>query len=131
MSSDPIVLSAARWFWWIAGLSLVNTVLFYSGADLSFVVGLGITTLANVFFADKLAIAVVITAAVIGFYFFIGLEAQREKLWAYYLGLLVYAFDGLIYVYFKDWMSVGFHALAIYFIVQGVMRLRATASTAA
>jgi len=40
-------LSGANWFFWIAALSIVNSVIFLSGADLAFVVGLGVTQIAN------------------------------------------------------------------------------------
>ena len=37
--------SGANWFYWIAGLSLVNTILLYTGSEWVFVVGLGVTQL--------------------------------------------------------------------------------------
>jgi len=121
---DPIVQSAARWFWWIAGLSLVNAVLLQAGSDTSFVLGLAMTTIAGVAFAGAPAIAFTLVALTIGFYFVMGLQAQRGKPWAFYLGLAVYVVDALIYARFEDWMSVGFHAFAIFMIAKGVMRLR-------
>jgi len=124
VSGDPIVISAARWFWWIAGLSLVNTVLHYAGSNTSFVIGLGLTTLATFYFAQQIVLAAFACFVTIGFYFAVGLYAQRGRLWAFYLGLAVYVLDALIFLMFEDWMSVGFHALAIFFIVKGVMRLR-------
>jgi len=128
---DPLVISAARWFWWIAGLSLVNTVLYYAGSNTSFVIGLGLTTLANVFFAQQIVLAVIACIVSIGFYFLIGLYAQRGRLWAFYVGLVIYVLDALIFLISEDWMSVGFHALAIFFIVKGVMRLRQSAGDSA
>ena len=122
--ADPVIQSAARWFWWIAGLSLVNAVMFHSGSDVNFVVGLAMTTIASVAFAQNLPIAVALAAIMIGFYFLMGFYAQRRALWAFYLGLAVYALDALIYVLFQDWMSVAFHALAAFFIFKGVQRTR-------
>ena len=124
-STDAEVVSAARWFWWIAGLSLVNTVLFYAGSDSSFVIGLGLTTLASVMLGQVEAIAVIV--ATLAFYGWIGYLAAQGKAWAFYVGLVVYVIDALLFVYFEDWMSVAFHGLAIFFIVKGVMRLRETA----
>jgi hypothetical protein len=125
MSVDPVVVASARWFWWIAALSLVNTVLVQSGSDMNFVVGLGITAGANVLFAGAKTIGFVVDAVAIGFFFLMGWQAQRGKLWAFYLGIGVYTLDALVYVAFQDWMPVGFHALAIYFMVKGAMILRA------
>ena len=127
-SNDPEVVSAARWFWWIAGLSLVNTVLFYSNADMSFVVGLGLTTIASVFLPMPTALAVIV--ATLAFYAWIGWVAAQGKAWAFYVGLVVYVIDALLFVYIEDWMSVAFHGLAIFFIVKGVMRLREAATPA-
>jgi hypothetical protein len=123
-TEDPIILSAARWFWWIAALSLVNTVLYFSGSNTSFVVGLGMTAVVSVVFSSQAVIAVVLVALLLGFYFLMGLFAQREKAWAFYLGLALYGIDALIYIRFEDWMSAAFHGYAIFCIVRGVMRLR-------
>ena len=123
-TADPVVRSAARWFWWIAGLSLVNVVLFYSGSNTSFVVGLAMTMFASVAFASNLPLAIGLAGLTIAFYLVAGLYAQRQKLWAFYIGLAVYVLDGLIYAYFQDWMSVAFHALAAFFIFKGITRAR-------
>jgi len=128
---DPIVESAARWFWWIAGLSLINTVLFHSGSDVSFVVGLAMTTLASVLFADNLPVAIALAAITVGFYFAMGVYARRQKLWAFYVGLVIYVIDALIYVGVQDWMSVAFHALAAFFIIKGIGRVRELSRAAA
>jgi len=129
-ASDPVVRSAARWFWWIAGLSVVNTVLSHSGSDTNFVVGLGITAVSDAVFSQAKVIAFAIDAVAVGFFSFMGLKAMRGSAWAFYAGLAVYAIDALIYVRFQDWMPVAFHALAIFFIAKGVMRLREAAPVA-
>lgn len=123
-SSDPVIRSAARWFWWIAGLSLVNVVMFHSGSATNFVIGLAMTTLASAAFADNLPVAIALAGLTIAFYFVVGLFAQRQQLWAFYLGLAVYVLDGLIYAYFQDWMPVAFHGFVAFFIVKGIMRTR-------
>lgn len=123
---NPIVISAARWFWWIAGLSLVNTVLVQTGNNLNFVVGLGITAAASVLFAGDKVIGVIADVIAIGFFVLMGWQAQRGRLWAFYVGIGVYTLDALIYVAFQDWMPAVFHALIIYFIAKGAMILRAS-----
>lgn len=126
--ADPAVVSAARWFWWIAGLSLVNTVMLYTEAGGQFVIGLGLTTLASVMLGQTMAFAVI--AATLAFYVWIGHVAAQGRAWAFHAGLAVYAIDALLFVYLEDWMSVAFHALAIFFIVKGLVRLRETARPA-
>jgi len=131
VSSDPIVLSAARWFWWIAGLSLVNLVMNLNGSDTNFVIGLAMTSLISGMFAGTVPVALALAGVIIGFYVWMGWQGQRGKLWAFYAGLAVYAVDALIYARFEDWMPVAFHAFALYCIGKGVMRLRALGSAPA
>ena len=39
------VKSSANWFYWIAGLSVVNSIVVHTGSSWSFIAGLGITQL--------------------------------------------------------------------------------------
>ena len=43
----PRVKRGANWFYWIAGLSVVNSIMFIAGANFQFVVGLGVTQIIN------------------------------------------------------------------------------------
>jgi len=124
VTSDPTVASSARWFWWIAGLSLVNLFLFYSGSNTSFVVGLGMTAVVSAMFTDPKVVGLVLSALIIGHYGVIGYFALREKLWAFYIGLVVYVLDALIYAFFEDWMPVAFHAYVIFHLFKGISALR-------
>lgn len=124
VETTPGVASGAKWFWWIASLSLVNTVMIHSGSDTSFVVGLGFTMLADVMFQSMKAIAFAIDAVAVGFFFLMGFMALRGHFWAFILGAVVYVGDVLIYLYFQDFMSVAFHGLALFYIVKGALGLR-------
>lgn len=129
-SGTPGVASAARWFWWIAGLSLVNTVLIHSGSDTSFVVGLGFTLIADVMFATIKPLAFAIDAFAIGFFALMGWLCLRGYFWAFIVGAVLYAADGLIYLKFGDMMPVGFHVFALFFIVRGAFALRSAINDA-
>ncbi|PWF42894.1 hypothetical protein [Massilia glaciei] len=117
------VQSAARWFWWIAGLSLVNTVMTLSGNHGGFVMGLGITAFIDGLFAEQKVIGLAISAAVIGLFVVFGLQGVRGKLWAFLVGITLYALDALVYVLVEDWMPVAFHGLALFFLVTGAIAL--------
>jgi hypothetical protein len=123
---SPLVNSGARWFWWIAGLSLVNIIMSQSGSKTSFVMGLGITAVSDALFEAQKAIGFGIDALILGLFFFLGQQALRGKLWAFYLGITLYALDALIYLILQDWMPVAFHALAIFFIARGAVALIAS-----
>ena len=45
------ITNGANWFFWIAGLSLINSVLHLAGVSISFLIGLGLTELIDCHFA--------------------------------------------------------------------------------
>lgn len=120
---SPAVQSAGRWFYWIVGLSVINTIMSMSGSNTSFVMGLAMTAVSDALFSDTKVVAFVIDAIVLAFFAFVGMQAVRGRLWAFYLGVVVYAIDALIYLAFGDWMPVAFHGLALFFIARGAITL--------
>src|SRR5262245_38242766 len=67
--------SGAQWFYWIAALSLVNSVLAIAGQDWRFIIGLGITQLVHEMGAqggNGGMLAGVVSLAVIGFLGWVG-----------------------------------------------------------
>jgi hypothetical protein len=67
----------------------------------------------------------VLDALVLGFFFAMGLMAQRGSVRAFYVGGVVYALDALLYLFAGDWMPVGFHVLVLFFIGKSALALRA------
>src|SRR5438477_10996020 len=45
MRYKTLARSGANWFYWIAALSLLNSIIFFTGSNFSFFVGLGLTPL--------------------------------------------------------------------------------------
>ena len=123
--ASPAVIRGARWFWWIAGLSLVNTIMLHTGSDTGFAIGLGFTLVADTVFQGMKLIAFAIDAVAIGFFFGAGWFGRQGRFWAFVLGSVAYACDALIYVIGHDWLSVAFHGLALVFILNGARELRA------
>ena len=121
----PGVQRGARWFWWIAGLSAVNVACDLGHAEINFVLGLAFTLLAHAAFASSMGIALAIDVLFIGGFFLIGRQAQKGATWAFVVGVLVYVCDGLLYLKFEDWVPVGFHVLALYYIGKAFMDLQA------
>ena len=101
--------SGAGWFYWIAALSLVNSVILLSGGDRHFVVGLGVTLVADVV-AKEVAdqnpeIATVAKGIAFGFDLFVaaivclfGWLSRRPILPIFVVGMILYLLDGLIYL---------------------------------
>jgi hypothetical protein len=133
--------AGASWFYWIAGLSLVNTVIHLSGADWQFVLGLGITLLfdalamglANEPGSGGTALAAKIVAVVIGLvaaavFILFGWLANRRKGWAFVVGMVLYLLDGLIFLFVTDWLALAFHAFALFAVFSGYSACRSLAA---
>jgi len=129
--SDPMVMSGASWFWWIVGLSIVNSIMIHSGSDRNFVIGLGVTLLADVIFREVVIVALVIDAIALTTFAGLGFFARKGHLWAYVTGIVLYVLDGCIYLFLQDWMSVGFHAFALFYMIRGAAALRTALKAAA
>lgn len=106
---------SANWFYWIAGLSLVNV--FASQSNYEFVLGSGAVEAAPAF--GTIA-AIVIDSCIIGGFAVLGYLAARRHTWAFVLGMVLYALDGLIFLFAKDWLAAGFHAFVLYVLFLGV-----------
>lgn len=137
--------AGANWFFWIAGLSLVNSVIQLSGSDRSFIIGLGITQVVDAIAAAIVAemtsgqmivrgIAFVFDVGVAGAFVLVGWLAGMRKGWAFLLGMTVYLLDGLIFLLVGDWLGLGFHVFALVCIGSGYAalgKLRAAEAEAA
>jgi hypothetical protein len=123
--------NGANWFFWIAGLSIANTVILLMEGDRHFVVGLGITQLINAValaFAQQApetamvgkVVAFVITLLASAVVAAFGFGARRGMTWLFIVGMGLYFLDGLLFILFQDWMSVGFHLFALWCMSGGL-----------
>ena len=124
----PAIARGARWFWFIAGFTAVNAALDLSHSNTNFVVGLAFTLLAHATLAQGAALAV--DVLLVGFFAFVGLKAKQGQAWAFILGSVVYVADALVYVKYEDWLPVGLHALALYYIVTAFLALQSAKKAA-
>ena len=108
--------SGASWFYWIAGLSLVNTVSEAMGSTWGFVIGLGLTQLLG---------AGVLTLLVICGFAFLGWVARRPSVAAFTIGIALFGLDTLLFIAIGDWIGIAFHGLALYFLWSGLGAARA------
>ena len=103
----------------------------HSGTDRSFVVGLGFTLLADAIFKDLFVVALAIDVVALSTFAGFGWLARKGHLWAFVTGIALYGLDGVIYVFLQDWMSVGFHVFALFYMVRGALALRVALQAAA
>lgn len=115
--------SGANWFYWIAGLSIVNSVIVLFGGDTSFPLGLGITlgidVVARELSGAARAIGPVFDFLVIGFFVLCGLKAGKGANWAFIVGGLFYALDTLLMLAIREWIGVGLHLWALFSLFSG------------
>jgi hypothetical protein len=120
--------SNARWFYWIAALSVINSISLLVGADFNFVVGLGLTQAFSgigTFLAKDLGPAAQyamfsLELLVAGLFVALGLLATRGHGWALIVGFVLYILDTLLVLVFEDWMMTGFHVFVLVCLISGV-----------
>lgn len=121
------IQKAASWFFWIAGLSLINSLIFYFSAGVYFVVGLGISQFMDGFVTRIMNgpswIALIPSLMISGFFIYIGYRSRKYDKWAFVVGVVVYTLDALIYMYIEEWMAVGFHIFALVMISRGFFKV--------
>jgi hypothetical protein len=115
--------SGALWFYWVAALSLVNSVVALTGQEWRFIIGLGLTQLADAVAAKgghSLVLVAAVDAAVIGGFLVLGRFALRGHLWAFLVGAIFYALDGLLFLVVRDWVGVAFHVFVLVMTIRGL-----------
>lgn len=121
--------SGANWFYWIAGLSLVTSIISFAGGGWRFLISLGATQIFDGFAegmstelgAAPKVIALVLDIFVTALFVLFGVLAGKKMLWAYMVGMVVFALDGLILLPFQDWIGVIAHAVVLFFMGRGYM----------
>lgn len=124
-------LSGSRTFYWIAALSIVNSLLILSERDWTFSIGLALTQMidymSSMLRAEIPNIAPVITIvtlsldALIAFVMIsFGWLAVRGQRWAFISGMILYALDGGIFLWAGDWASVTIHSVMLWLIYRGL-----------
>ncbi len=128
------VKSGANWFYWIAGLSLINSLIFLFGGNWSFFAGLGITQLidaivdqfagggGNFSFVKIAAFALDIVIAAV--FILCGLWSNKFQIWAFVTGMVLYLLDGLLILLLGAYLPAAFHVFALYMIYKGLSAAR-------
>ncbi len=124
----PQLKSGASWFYWIAGLSLINSIVSFTGSSWRFLFGLGITQIFDAFGnsigSGGRGAALVLDLAAAGVFILFGVFAHKAHTWAFMLGMVVFALDGLIFLLRQDWIGVAFHLFVLYCLFRGFKACR-------
>lgn len=124
--------SGGDWFFWVAGLSIINSIISLANGQWSFLAGLGITQVIDVVassagggsgFAPTIALILDLLAAAIFVMF--GILTRHRQSWSYLIGMVLYALDGLIFLVAGEWLGAAFHVFVLYSLYRGLVANRA------
>lgn len=130
--------SGSGWFFWIAGLSIVNSILLRAGVGIQFIFALGVPQLVDILIqgateeggeATSLLrlIGFGINLGLCGTFALFGCFARKRITWVYIVGMVVYALDGVVVLLIalllgvtELYLDFGFHVLALFFLFGGL-----------
>jgi hypothetical protein len=125
--------SGARWFFWIAGLTIVTSFIGFLGSGYAFFLSLGATQfidgvakgLSGEFGDTVRIVGLVLDICIAGIFALLGWFAYKRHLWAFLVGMAIFALDAIILLVFQVWISFVFHAVVTYWIFRGYRAGRA------
>jgi hypothetical protein len=117
-------------FYWIAALSVINSILSMTGSGTYFVIGLAVTLIADgmtVGLSQSMPdasmiikiIGLLLSILIAGIFALFGFFAGQGKRWAFLVGMVLYGLDGLIMLAFADWIGVLFHGFFLWGLFGG------------
>ncbi len=135
LRTESAFKSGASWFFWIAGLSLINSIVFRLGGSLTFIFGLGVSQVVDVLgkvlaeeipeIAAPIQVAsVLLGLLILAAFVLFGIFAHRRHAWAFVLGMIAYGLDALVLLAFRDFVASAFHLLALFGLYRGIRALR-------
>lgn len=127
----PVILRMRRgagWFLTIAVLSGINSVLQIVDAKIRFIFGLGITQVVDAVGKGAGQNGMFVTIAVDGVFLLMLVLcwrwAKAGSQGAFLAGMIAYALDGLLLLFFSMWLDAAVHAYALYMMWQGFAAAR-------
>jgi hypothetical protein len=114
--------SGANWFFWIAAMSLINSMVGFFGGQWGFVIGLGLTQVIDAMLASQgpSVVGPLLTAGVAGIFVACGHFAREGRRAAFIGGMVLYVLDSLIFVVVRDYLAIAFHGFALYCLIKGM-----------
>ncbi len=117
------VRKSASWFFWIASLSIINSIAAVLGSEWGFALGLStcylVGGIGSAFGGAGPWVAFSLNLIACGFFFYFGIAGWKSRFWPYAIGMFLYAGDALLPLLVQDWISLVLHGVALYFLVSG------------
>lgn len=128
IKKDNTIKGSYTWFLLIGVLSIVNSIDVLFHQRLYFIFGLGITRIVDsiIFYSQNqfIVAGLIINIIVSSIFILLWYYAKKKKNWAFLTGLIFYGVDTLIFIFYKDWLSTGFHAFVFIGIYAGYKMLK-------
>jgi hypothetical protein len=126
-SGNPLLERRARagagWFYAIAVLSVVNSVMAMSSSGTMFIAGLAVARqffyLAAAMGSAGMTVAFVLSMLAAGLFAVFGFFAGKRHGWSYIAGMLLYGLDALLYVFDGFWLGFAFHVFVLFRLFRG------------
>jgi hypothetical protein len=127
------IKNGASWFYWVAGLSLVNSAISFFNGGWSFFAGLGVTQIIDAIIAesgDSTAFSVVkiiaffFEIAIAGIFLGLGFFANKPQSWAFIVGIILYFLDGILMLVLGALLPAAFHGFVLFMLIRGFFAVR-------
>jgi hypothetical protein len=126
--------SGAYNFYWIAGLTMANSIYFVFITRSNFVIGLGITQFMDTVthniaqsFPNSVRLVQLIGLLpdlfICSVFVLCGLLAVKGFRWAFITGMLLYGLDAILTLLSPDLIGFGFHLFFLWFLLSGLRAL--------
>ena len=126
--------SGINTFYWIAGMSAINSVVAVVGSSWRFSIGLASTLVvdgfAQVFIMDLpdltlflRVLQVCLDLGIVLLFVLFGYLGLKNKRWAIITGMVLYALDAVLMLVFQDIIAFAFHLLFLWFLWSGLQAL--------
>ena len=122
------VLHGADWFFWIAILSLINSliVFYYQTPNSPLALGItrwldGTTSGFNASMTTGGLVTNILVALVLAIF---GLLSRRGNDIAFVVGIFLYVIDAMLVIGLQDFFGFGVHLIALFFLVKGLLASR-------
>ena len=128
--------NGVNWFYWIAALSIINSIVFNFGGGLTFVMGLGLAQIVDgVVFGLTQSLSggmvtilrgmgIFVNLLLAGMFVVFGIFAKKGIRWVLVTGMVIYAIDAALVGIFGDWLGLLFHGLALVGLWTGWQAMR-------
>jgi hypothetical protein len=113
----------SNYFYYIAGMSVLNTVLaLFTSITIGSALALGMTEFVDGvgLYLHNIIIGIAFTVFMAGVFSAIAHFAGKGNIVVYLIGMVLYGLDAILLVVFKDWIGIAVHCWLLYTLFQGI-----------